>query len=149
LSADCRLTVTVRPARDVAEIEAGHRLRMEVFCEEQGVPRELELDGLDDQATHVVALDETGVIATSRLREVEPGVWKLERMAVDARFRNLGVGARLLAGAEQEARAQGAREIMLTAQIRAERFYASHGYDPEGEPFMEAGIEHVAMRKAL
>jgi predicted GNAT family N-acyltransferase len=89
------------------------------------------------------------VIATCRLREAESGVWKLERMAVEARVRGLGVGGRLLAGAEEEVRSRGAREMVLHAQRQAEGFYAAHGYVPEGETFMEAGIQHVAMRKGL
>jgi predicted GNAT family N-acyltransferase len=149
LTADCRLTVTVRPARDPAEVEAAMRLRARVFVDEQEVSPEEEKDDLDEDATQIVALDETGLIATCRLREVEAGVWKLERMAVEARVRGLGVGGRLLAGAEAEAHSLGAREIVMNAQRAAEGFYASHGYVPEGGTFMEAEIEHIRMRKAL
>jgi len=148
LSADSRLTLTVRPARDATEVEAAMDLRARVFCDEQGVSREKELDGLDAEALQIVALDESGVIATCRLRDLG-AEWKLERMAVEARVRGLGVGARLLAGAEDEARARGAEQMVLHAQIRAEPFYAANGYAPEGEWFMDAGIEHIAMRKAL
>jgi predicted GNAT family N-acyltransferase len=121
---------------------------MRVFCDEQGVSREEELDGLDDEALQIVAVDESGVVATCRLRGLG-AEWKLERMAVEARVRGLGVGARLLAGAEDEARARGAEQMVLHAQIRAAPFYAAKGYAPEGERFMDAGIEHIAMRKAL
>jgi predicted GNAT family N-acyltransferase len=62
LSADRRLTLTVRPAHDAAEIVATQQLRVRVFCEEQGV--EAELDGPDGEATHIVALYECGVVAT-------------------------------------------------------------------------------------
>jgi predicted GNAT family N-acyltransferase len=148
LTADCRLTVTVRLARDRAEVDAALALRVKVFCEEQGVSREDELDGLDEQALQIVALDESGIIATCRLRDLG-AEWKLERMAVEARVRGLGVGARLLAGAEAEARDRGAEQMALHAQIRAEPFYAANGYTREGEPFMEAEIEHVRMRKVL
>ena len=148
MSADCRLTVTVRPARDDAEIAAAQDLRVRVFCDEQRVPAEEELDGLDEEALQIVALDESGVIATCRLRFVGE-TCKLERMAVDRRLRGLGVGTRLLAAAEDEARAAGARTVLLHAQRRAECFYATGGYAADGETFMEAGIEHVAMRKAL
>jgi predicted GNAT family N-acyltransferase len=151
LSADCRLAVTVRPARSKAEIEAAKRLRVRVFCEEQGVPWEEELDPLDDESLHIVGLDESGVIATCRLRFIEGdgGAAKLERMAIEARLRRLGVGGKLLGGAEAEAREGGASTMLLHAQRRAEAFYAAHGYLAEGETFMEAGIEHVLMRKAL
>jgi predicted GNAT family N-acyltransferase len=143
------LTVTVRPIRDDAELEAARDLRVRVFCGEQGVDASEELDELDAVATHIVALDESGVIATCRVRELRDGQWKLERMVVEKRLRGSGVGARLLAGAEREARERGGSEMVLHAQRRAEAFYASNGYIAEGETFMEAEIEHVRMGKAL
>ena len=149
MSADCRLTVTVRTARDAAELDAAMALREKVFFGEQGVSREEEFDGLDDESTQIVAVDDTGVIATCRLRDLGDGAWKLERMAVEQRLRQLGVGSRLLTGAEAAAREEGAREMVLHAQRRAEPFYASNGYVAEGETFLEAEIEHVRMRKAL
>jgi predicted GNAT family N-acyltransferase len=39
--------------------------------------------------------------------------------------------------------------MVLNAQRRAEPFYAANGYLAEGETFVEAGIEHVRMTKAL
>ena len=124
-------------------------LRVRVFIDEQGVDPAKELDELDDVSVQIVAVDESGVIATCRLRDIDDGDWKLERMVVEKRLRELGVGSTLLAGAEDEARKSGAREMLLHAQRRAESFYASNGYVAEGETFLEAGIEHVRMRKAL
>jgi predicted GNAT family N-acyltransferase len=149
LSANCRLSVTVRPARDAAEVEAAMNLRVKVFIDEQGVEASEEMDELDRDSLHLVAVDESGVVATCRLRDLGGGEWKLERMAVDQRLRRLGVGARLLEGAEREVRERGAGQMVLHAQRRAEAFYASQGYVPEGETFLEAEIEHVRMRKAL
>jgi predicted GNAT family N-acyltransferase len=139
----------VRPARDAAEVQAAMDLRVRVFVDEQGVDPGEELDELDEESLQIVALDDTGVIATCRVRDVGGGEWKLERMAVERRVRRLGVGARLLEGAEREARERDAQEMVLHAQRRAERFYAAHGYVTEGDTFLEAEIEHVRMRKAL
>jgi predicted GNAT family N-acyltransferase len=149
LSADSRLTITVRSTRDPKEIEAAMDLRIRVFCGEQGVSEEEERDELDEEATQIVALDDSGVVATCRLRYLEDGTCKLERMAVDRERRERGVGGKLLAGAEAEAREHGSAEMLLHAQRRAESFYASNGYVAEGETFVEAEIEHVRMRKAL
>jgi predicted GNAT family N-acyltransferase len=143
------LTVTVRKARDAAEVQAARDLRIRVFCDEQGVDPALEVDGLDDEATQIVAFDESGIIATCRLRYPEAGVCKLERMVVDARVRKLGVGGRLLDWAEEEGRAAGAKTMVLNSQLRVQDFYGSHGYEPEGETFMDAGIDHIRMTKAL
>ena len=79
-----------------------------VFVDEQGVDPEEEVDELDGESLQIVGLDEGGVIATCRVRELGDGEWKLERMAVDRRVRRTGVGGRLLAGAEREARERGA-----------------------------------------
>jgi predicted GNAT family N-acyltransferase len=124
-------------------------LRVEVFVDEQGVDPGEELDHLDDESTQIVALDESGVIATCRLRYPEEGVCKLERMVVRRRFRKQGVGASLLAGSEAEARKHEASRMVLNAQRRAEPFYAANGYAAEGGTFLEAGIEHIRMTKAL
>jgi len=148
MSPDCRLSVTVRPTHDPDEIAAALELRVQVFCEEQGVAPDEELDGRDHDCTQIVALDEKGVLATCRLRPIE-GAAKLERMAVDRRVRGSGVGQRLLARAEEEAHASGAPRMVLHAQRSAEAFYAKGGYQVEGDPFMEAEIEHVRMTKDL
>jgi predicted GNAT family N-acyltransferase len=139
----------VRPTRDAEEIQAALDLRVRVFVDEQGVDPGEEVDDLDDEAVQMVGLDDSGVIATCRLRDVGGGEWKLERMAVDPRLRGNGVGGRLLAGAEREASERGAAEMVLNAQKRAEPFYAAHGYTAEGDTFLEAEIEHVRMRRPL
>ncbi|CAN5509937.1 GNAT family N-acetyltransferase [soil metagenome] len=152
MAADCRLTVTVREARDQAERDAAMAVRTRVFVGEQRVSGEEEFDGLDDEATHVVALDEKGVLATCRLRfiDFEGGpVCKLERMAVEKRARGLGVGARLVAGSERIAHERGTGRMVLHAQRPAEGFYAAQGYESEGGTFMEAEIPHVRMTKPL
>ena len=135
--------------RDAKEIQAALDLRVKVFVDEQGVGPGEEPDELDDESLQIVALDQNGVIATCRVRELGGGEWKLERMVVDRRLRRNGVGARLLAGAEREARDRGATETVLHAQRQAEAFYAANGYVTEGGTFLEAEIEHVRMRKAL
>ena len=139
----------MRATRDATEIEAAMDLRVRVFVDEQGVDPEEEVDDLDRESVQIVGVDDIGVIATCRLRDLGGGEWKLERMAVDRRVRRNGVGGRLLAGAEREAREQGATEMLLNAQHRAKSFYAAHGYVPEGDTFLEAEIEHVRMLKEL
>jgi predicted GNAT family N-acyltransferase len=138
----------VRRATD-ADLEAALALRRRVFCEEQGVPEELELDGRDADALHLVAVDASGaVVGTCRLRR-RGSTAILQRMAVARDERGRGVGARLLALAHAEAEAAGAREVELHAQDGARDFYARAGYRAEGPEFEEAGLAHVLMRRAL
>ncbi|MDX6644071.1 MAG: hypothetical protein QOD76_2033, partial [Solirubrobacteraceae bacterium] len=71
----------VRRARDAAERDAAVALRQRVFCEEQGVPRTLELDGRDGEAIHIVALRGGDVIGTCRVL-LDGSTAKLGRLAV-------------------------------------------------------------------
>jgi predicted GNAT family N-acyltransferase len=140
--------VEVRLARDEPEVEAAQALRLRVFSDEQGVARDAELDGLDPEATHIVAIRRGAVVGTCRLR-FPRGRCKLERMVVDSSLRRTGIGVALIEGAEREALRHGATEVVLHAQRQSEAFYAACGFEAEGETFLEEGIQHVLMRKQL
>ncbi|KGE03501.1 GNAT family N-acetyltransferase [Pseudohaliea rubra] len=133
------LTLTrARWAQDEATLQ---RLRETVFVHEQQVPPEIEWDGRDRDALHVIARDRGEAVACGRL--LADG--KIGRMAVLPAWRGRGVGAAVLAALIEEARQRGLRRVYLHAQAHAEGFYASRGFAAEGERFEEAGIPHVAM----
>jgi predicted GNAT family N-acyltransferase len=144
-------TPTVPEIRLVAgngERDAALALRHRVFCEEQGVALDLEADGRDGEALHVVAVSDGAVVGTCRL-VLAGRTANLGRMAVEPEARGRGIGAALLAGAEREARAAGASRIALNAQAHARELYARGGFAERGEAFEEAGIAHVLMEKRL
>jgi predicted GNAT family N-acyltransferase len=138
----------IRVITDEVERQAALALRFRVFCEEQGVDADLEADGRDDEAVHLVAVADGAVVGTCRL-VLEGGTAKLGRMAVEPALRGRGIGAALLESAEAEARRAGARRIALHAQAAAIDLYARGGFAERGERFEEADIEHVLMEKRL
>jgi predicted GNAT family N-acyltransferase len=123
--------------------QAAAALRQQVFVVEQGVPAELELDEMDAQSLHAIAYQDGVPVATGRL--LPDG--HIGRMAVRQDARGAGTGSLVLCALMDEARRRGDREVVLHAQISARDFYARHGFEPEGEVFMDAGIEHIAMRR--
>jgi len=126
--------------------EQASRIRFRVFVEEQGVPREIELDELDARCLHAVAFDGKGVpVGTGRL--LPDG--HIGRMAVLEQCRRQGVGTLLLNRLLDAARERGDREILLSAQVHAVDFYRRHGFETAGEVYEEAGIPHRAMRRRL
>jgi len=129
------------------DIDALRAVREPVFVVEQQVPIELEWDELDPRSTHIIAFDSaTGQpIGTGRLTPEH----KIGRMAVMPEWRGRGVGAMLLIRLMDIARERGIDEVVLHAQVRAQEFYRRHGFEPFGERFMEAGIEHQSMRCRL
>ena len=140
--------IQVRPTRDDAEIAAALALREEVFCGEQGVSLAEERDGRDEEALHLVVVDDGVVVATCRLL-VEGATVKLGRMAVSRTRRGLGLARALITEAETRARALGADRMVLAAQLNAQALYDRAGYDAYGDVFLDVGIEHVMMAKTL
>ncbi len=142
------LTYEVRRVRGEQEMAAALALRHDVFCVEQGVPVYEELDGRDSEGVHLVAVSNGTLLATCRLLFVGPTV-QFSRLAVRVSARRQGIASALLELADEETRAGGARRLVLHAQTYARSLYESHGYEPRGRIFMEAGIEHIAMEKHL
>jgi predicted GNAT family N-acyltransferase len=138
----------VRRVRDGGEMAAALELRHDVFCVEQGVPEREELDGRDREGVHLAAVTGGELLGTCRLLFVGPTV-QFSRLAVRESARRRGIATALLELADTEARAGGARRLVLHAQTYARRLYERAGYEPRGRVFMEAGIEHVAMEKHL
>ena len=130
--------------------EDAYYVRKEVFVKEQEVPIEIEIDELEDKATHfVIYNDDKKPQAAARLRIIEDSKAKLERICVLKEARSFGLGHKLLEALETEAMSNGAKEAVMHAQVHALPFYEKKGYKAVSEPFEEAGITHVKMTKTL
>lgn len=126
------------------------RLRTQVFIEEQRIAAELEWDDADATAVHLVAYNRLGQpVATARLLQQQPGVGRIGRMAVQQPLRGCGLGRQVLQALLAQAAARGDREVVLHAQRSAQRFYAGLGFEPRGEGFEEAGIDHIEMARTV
>lgn len=139
----------IRATRSDEEREAAIALRFEVFVVEQGVPPELERDGEDATATHVIAIDPDGAIVATYRITADGETVKVGRLVVAARARRRGIAAALLADAEARARSGGARRLVLSAQTYATQLYAGAGYVASGDVYLDAGIEHIWMERTL
>ena len=128
-----------------------YALRHEVFVLGQDVPEDLERDEYDDVVDHGVAVVDGVVLATGRLLppSAPGGAATVGRMAVAGAARGQGLGAAVLTLLEQTAVERGWPVIELHAQVHATGFYDRAGYAPYGEVYLEAGIEHLSMRKHL
>lgn len=154
------MTLQVRLARP-EEMPTVLALRYEVFVLGQGVPEELERDDLDLAAEHALATDDGRAVGTGRLVDgridaegrlvtgTTGAVGTVGRMAVAAPARGKGVGRALLDLLVDTARARGLPVVELHAQLHAQDFYDRAGFVPFGDVYLEAGIEHVGMRRDL
>ena len=120
-------------------------IRFIVFVEEQGVPREIELDDMDEHSLHALAFEDGKAVATGRL--LPDG--HIGRMAVLREWRGRGIGGAILRAFVDKARERGDSEVVLSAQVHAAPFYRRHGFMEEGAEYLEAGIRHRDMRLKL
>lgn len=127
------------------DLPAVFALRHEVFVIGQDVPEALERDELDAASDHAVAESDGQVVGTGRL--LPDGT--IGRMAVTPAARGRGTGAAVLARLERRAAERGLAAVELHAQLHARGFYERAGYEAFGDVYLEAGIEHVSMRKLL
>jgi len=131
------------------ELKEAFDVRKEVFVEEQGISEDLELDGYDSEALHMVVKDGERVIGTARVLFLTASEAKIERMAILEPFRCKGVGRRIISFLNEELRNRQVQQVVLHAQYPVVAFYKSCGFVESGSPFWEAGIKHIKMQRRL
>lgn len=136
------------------ELNLGFALRIKVFVREQNVPIELELDEKDhsENTVHIGYFHDDKLIGVARLIDMDKDIIHIGRVAIDKDYRGKGIGRELIIGCETTAKNILKREVTieLSAQIQAEKFYESLGYNRVNDTiYLDAGIEHVDMRKVI
>jgi predicted GNAT family N-acyltransferase len=124
-------------------------IRRSVFQEEQGVAPQLEFDGLDKTAIHLLAYLDDRPVGTARIRYLNEQIAKIERLAVLSTARGLGIGKKLMQEAIQVAKQNNVQEVVIHAQEYVKGLHQQLGFKQIGEVFEEAGIPHVKMTRQL
>jgi len=121
-------------------------IREAVFIKEQGVPADLEWDGLDEGCRHALAISHNGdAIGCGRM--LADG--HIGRIAVLPIWRKKKVGTAIMEALLDYARAHDYKQVDVDAQVMAVPFYRSFDFVEKGDTFMEAGLPHIKMRLKL
>lgn len=141
-----------KPSVEVLEtrdIETCLKLRRIVFIEEQKVSEEDEFDGRDDEAVHLLAYVDGVAMGSARLF-VKGETGKIGRVCVLKEARGTGVGQALIRKALALFATRGdVSAAELGAQTHAIGFYAALGFETFGPEYMDAGIPHRDMKRAV
>ena len=120
-------------------------IRYEVFVDEQNVPEELEIDGFDGEAKHVLTFVDDVPIGTGRI--LSDG--HIGRVAVLKNYRGLGIGKSIMKELIKCAQDLSLEKVWLSSQWHAHSFYLDLGFVCVGEIYKEAGIDHIKMFRTL
>jgi predicted GNAT family N-acyltransferase len=132
-----------------AEYRQMVNLRYELLRKPLGLtfdPSDLEQEKED---TLIGAFEDDKLLGCCLLERVDQYTIKLRQMAVFNTLQGKGVGRALMVFAENIARDQGYRKIVMHARKTALGFYRKLGYQTSGEEFEEVTIPHFVMEKAL
>jgi len=126
-------------------LKLAHNIRYEVFVLGQNCPADLERAN-EEESIHFLAKVDGIPAGACRWRKTENG-YKLERFAVLADFRGIGVGQQMVKTVLDDL-PKDAEYIYLNSQLDAVSLYEKFGFVKEGPEFTEAGIRHYKMVKA-
>lgn len=121
-------------------------IREEVFIREQGVPAQLEWDGLDQSSHHALALSVNGdAIGCGRI--TPDG--RIGRIAVLPAWRGKRIGSAIMEALLDFAHSHDYQLLELNAQIEAVKLYRRFDFSEVGEVFMDANMPHIKMQLHL
>ena len=117
-------------------------VRYSVFTLEQGVSREIDIDGKDPHCIHFLAETNSGdPIGCARLAPSG----RVGRVAVVKKWRRHGIGGKIMNCLINHSELLKMPKTYLHSQLMVVAFYESLGYKSEGSVFNEADIPHVLM----
>jgi ElaA protein len=125
------------------------QIRNQVFYVEQRCD-DLDLDDRDQQSYHLSIYD--GDILCGYARLLPPGLaykeMSIGRVAVSLTYRGKNIGRQLMEVSIKECYALfGKTDIKISGQLYLQKFYESLGFEKISEVYLEAGIEHIKMKK--
>ena len=127
--------------QDLTEVRA---IRKKVFCEEQQVPSDIEADGMDSLAVHLLVYYNNLPAATGRIW-IKNDKFTLGRIAVLKEFRGKRLGDLVVRLLIRKAFDTGGKQQWVHAQVPVQGFYEKLGFIPCGDIYEEAGIPHITM----
>ena len=134
----------IRPIKNKRELEQVIEIRKQVFVKGQDVPLDLEVDGLDTKADHMIVYFNDLPIGCARIR-TNDDIAKLERIAILEEYRNRGFGKQLTRYLINYCKNKDYKEIYMHSQTYVSDFYKKFGFRKQGKTFFEASIKHVEM----
>jgi predicted GNAT family N-acyltransferase len=141
--------ITIKIADSPQEIAAVQTIRKTVFQTEQGVEASFDFDGKDESCDKLIATLNDEFVGTVRIRYLDRGTAKIERLAVLKIARGYGLGKQLMEKALELAASKNILEVVIHAQEYIKGLHQQLGFEEEGEIFESSGIRHVKMRKTL
>ena len=125
------------------------RLREQILRRPLGLTLDSEELETERPHVHIGAFEEESLLGCCMLVREDDRTVRLRQMAVSDDIQRKGIGKALMNFAENIARDQGYRNLIMHARQHAIGFYEKMGYRVTSTEFTEVTIPHVVMEKSL
>ncbi|MEY5034844.1 MAG: hypothetical protein RL447_1222 [Bacteroidota bacterium] len=125
------------------------RLREQILRRPLGLTLDSEELETERPHVHIGAFEEDSLLGCCMLVREDDRTVRLRQMAVSDDIQRKGIGKALMNFAENIARDQGYRNLIMHARQHAIGFYEKMGYRVTSTEFTEVTIPHVVMEKSL
>lgn len=133
------------------QLDQHHRIRHQVFVEEQGLFHPTDWDHHDGSPSCIRVLGQCDSVpaGTVRLFPLSGGLWQGDRLAVLPGFRAAGLGKPLVRFAVATAAALGGGKMVAHIQLANVAFFEQLGWSRDGPEEVYVGMPHQPMAIAL
>ena len=97
----------------------------------------------------IAAFDEEDMLGCCMLTKIDTHTLQVRQMAVNNTLQGKGIGASIMAFAENLSRDKGYKKLIMHARDPAIGFYEKFGFKVKGAVFLELNIPHHVMEKKL
>ena len=141
--------ITLKRITTNRELHQAQQIRIEVLEHEQGFPHNVNIDGLDQSAIHVLLLDEENPVGTARLTKLNDKEGIIARIALLRSHRGKSLGKYLIHELEIQALQLGLTTLYIEPLYHLKPFFESIGYRQVND-FGKEGDHHlIQMEKFL
>lgn len=124
-------------------------LRRDILRKPLGLEFTVDQLAAEASSLHLAAFDDGVLAGCLMLTPKDKDTVQMRQVAVRQDHQGKGLGAAMVRESEIAARYHSFKRMILHARETAVPFYLKLGYEVVGEPFVEVGIPHRKMEKAL
>ena len=145
------MPIKIKQPKTEHDFKSYYQLRWQLLRAPWNQPEGSEVDDIEDQCFHLMAVDEDAqVIGVARLQFNSDDEAQIRYMAVEKTYHRHGIGRELINTIETYAGESGRRKIVLDAREPAVGFYQKLGYSVEEKSYLLFDeIQHYRMMKTL
>ncbi len=141
--------ISIKQVRTPGELRQAQEIRETVLETEQGFPHEVNVDGQDPSAMHVLVLDRGEPVGTARVTKRSETEGMLARIALLRSHRGKGLGKVMLRHLESVAKHAGLQTIYVEPHAHLEPFFRSLGYETVPGRLELSGHQLILLRRRV